>query len=173
MESSILADVHIRPFHPCDNVHELTLLLNRAYQKLTTKGLRYLAATQNVATTQKRIEKGQCYVAIYNNQLIGTITYYPKNKGDRHPWYKQAFVAKYGQFAVEPSFQHIGLGVKLIQLVEELAARDGFKEITIDTAASATELINFYLKRSYRFIDFATWKETNYTSVLLSKSLTQ
>ena len=46
----------------------------------------------------------------------------------------------------------------------------GAAEIALDTAETAEELIRFYLKRGYRFIEHVTWTDVvNYRSVVLSK----
>jgi GNAT superfamily N-acetyltransferase len=163
----------IRPIEKSDSLEALTMLLHRAYKKWADKGLRYLASYQDVQTTKKRLEKGQCFVALLDNNMVGTITYYSDVKNSRHDWYKQPFVAKYGQLAVDPSLQKSGLGSMLIDHVETLAQQDGFTEITIDTAESATELVNYYIRKSYRPVAYTQWKETNYRSVLLSKTLIQ
>jgi GNAT superfamily N-acetyltransferase len=106
-----------------------------------------------------------------NEKLIGTVCYYSPQKASGHPWYDKKNVASFGQFAVMPEYQRFGLGTKLIQFVEELALKDGAKEIAIDTAETANELINYYSKKGYRIVDEAKWEEVNYKSVILSKSL--
>ncbi len=168
--SDELARVSIRMLMSTDNLEELTQLLNIAYKKLADKGFKYLASRQDSQTTKRRVEKGQCFVAILDNKLVGAITYYSPDRASGHEWYDQNFVASYGQFAVDPQMQGLGLGGQLIKLVEDLATKDGAKEITIDTAEGA-DLVNFYSKKGYRFVAYAQWKQTNYRSVLLSKKL--
>ena len=63
------------------------------------------------------------------------------------------------------------MGGKLIEFVEQHAKADNAKDISIDTAEGAIELINFYSKRDYKFVGYAQWEETNYRSVMLSKKL--
>lgn len=169
--SDILSKIKIRPFVNEDDIEELTLLLNNAYKKLSDKGFKYLASHQDSSVTKDRIEKGQCFVVSHENKLIATITYYSPSQASGNEWYDQDFVASYGQFAVDSKFQNTGIGGKLIEFVEDLARSDNAKEIAVDTAEGAEELIAYYSKRDYKFVGHTQWKETNYRSVLLSKTL--
>lgn len=166
-----MANIQIRKLEKDDDLINLTKLLHLAYKKLADQGFRFLATHQDVETTKKRIKDGECYVAINENKIIGTITYYSQQNTYGNDWYNQNFVSTYGQFAVDPEFQKQGIGEKLIEIAEKLAVHDKAKEITIDTAEGAEELINYYKKRGYRFVGFAKWDVTNYRSVMLSKKL--
>ena len=164
-------NIQIRLFSEQDNIEELTKLLNKAYKPLSEKGFRYLGSYQDAAKTKERIESGECFVAVMDNIIIGTILYRSPTKAKGTEWTNQPFVASFGQFAVEPEFQQHGIGGKLITLVEERAKQDGAKEISLDTAEGATDLINYYSKKGYRFVGYTQWEITNYRSVLLSKNL--
>ena len=166
-----LAGLEIRPLNETDDIGELTQLLHLSYKKLADEGFRFLATHQDVETTKERIKKGQCYVAISESKIIGTMTYYSPSNTSGNEWYDQASVATYGQFAVSPEFQKLGIGGYLISIAEKTAKFDKAEEITIDTAEGATELIEYYKKRGYRFVGFAQWEMTNYRSVLLSKKI--
>ena len=163
--------IHIRPFSSSDDIEELTALLNRSYKKLSDQGFKYLASHQDSSITKKRIDEGQCFIALFDNKLIATITYYSPAQASGNEWYDQNFVASYGQFAVDEKLQKEGIGSKLIEHVETLARSDNAKEIAVDTAEGAEELIRYYSKRDYKFVGHTQWKETNYRSVLLSKKL--
>lgn len=169
--SDILNKIEIRQFKNTDDIDEITLLLNKAYKKLSDKGFKYLASHQDAAMTRKRMEEGLSFVALLENKIIATITYYSPKNASGHDWYNQDFIASYGQFAVDANFQTLGIGSKLIEFVEQLAKSDNAKEIAIDTAEGAKELISFYSKRDYKFVGYAQWEETNYRSVVLSKKL--
>lgn len=56
MNQTVLSEIEIKGIQPTDRLEELTLLVNRAYH---------------------------CNLAIYNQQIIGTITYYSKNTVDK------------------------------------------------------------------------------------------
>lgn len=163
--------VHIRKLSAEDDLEKLTELLHHSYKKLLDQGFRFLASHQDVATTKNRIDKGEGYVAEVEGKVIGTVTYYAPHLPNRYDWYNRQDVAFYGQFAVEPEYQNSGIGGKLIDFVEKLAVRDEAKEIAVDTAEGATELINYYKKRGYRFVGYTQWSVTNYRSVVLSKNL--
>lgn len=168
-DKDILNQVIIRPFAPSDSLNELTELLHRAYKQLADLGFRYLATHQDVTVTERRVKSGECFVALLENKIIGTVTYYRHKNKTINEWYQQPFVASYGQLAVEPEYRNIGLGSRLMELAESLAQRDKAIEITIDTAEEATHLISMYLKRGYRQVGYIQWQDTNYRSVMLSK----
>jgi DNA-binding winged helix-turn-helix (wHTH) protein len=44
-------------------------------------------------------------------------------------------------------------------------------ELALDTAETADDLIAFYTRRGYRFVDHVRWDAVNYRSVVLSKRL--
>ncbi|MGZ4049103.1 MAG: GNAT family N-acetyltransferase [Bacteroidia bacterium] len=170
--SDAFSKITIEPFSDENSIEELTKLLNKAYKKLSDQGFMYLASYQDSHITKNRIEKGQCFVAFFETKLVATITYYSPAQTSGNDWYDQNFVASYGQFAVDPKFQKLGIGGRLIDLVEKLALSDNAKEITVDTAEGASELISYYSKRGYKFVGHTKWEKTNYRSVLLSKKLT-
>lgn len=156
-----------------DSISEITLLLNKSYKLLSDKGLNYLAATQDDEITMNRIEKAyKCFVGIYNNKIVSTISLYAPRPSNNSSWYNEKFVAKVGQFAVAPEYQKYGIGGKMMDIIEREAGNiDNASEISLDTAETAYHLINFYDKRGYRYIETIDWDVTNYKSVIMSKSL--
>lgn len=154
-----------------DSIQELTYLLNKSYKSLYDMGLKYVAATQDVNTTIKRIEKAyKCLVGFCNGKIVATISLYSPKSSSTCNWYNKDFVAKVGQFAVLPEFQKFGIGRKMMDIVEhEARGIKNVKELALDTAETAYHLIDFYNKRGYRFIETTNWNMTNYKSVILSK----
>lgn len=171
MKGVQLSDIEIRRFKSDDDIEKLTQLLNTCYKKLLDQGFRYLASHQDSSVTRSRIEKGNCFLAFHQSELIGTICYYAPHQAGGHEWYDKPFIASYGQFAVKPEFQRFGIGKKLIDFVENEARKDKAEEVAIDTAEGAAELIRYYSAKGYRLVAYAQWNETNYRSVILSKAL--
>lgn len=166
-----LNDLVIRPLRDSDSIEELTELLHRGYRQLADMGLRYLATHQDAATTRKRISAGECFVATYENQIIGTITFCMPGIIGGSPWLKRADVGEFGQFAVDPPFQGNGVGTTMVEFIESLARQRGIRELALDTSEQAEHLIRWYTKMEYRFIEYVQWDVTNYRSVILSKTL--
>ena len=160
-----------RPFEADDSISELTLLLNNAYKILEDMGFNYTAAYQDENVTFRRINKGTCYIIKRENELIATITYSNTFQARGCSWYNKENVAKINQFAVHPKFQKIGLGSKILEIMEDIAKQDGAKELALDTAEGVDYLIEYNKKRGYRFIEFAQWEGKNYRTVILSKNL--
>ena len=161
--------IEVRPLSPADSIPELTRLLHRPYARLAAMGLRYMATHQSEEVTQERTGQGECYVAVANRMLVGTIMFKPADRTGGSPWLDRLEVASLGQFAVAPHVQALGLGVRLMDLVEARAAATGAAEIALDTAEPAMHLVAWYARRSYRLIEYAQWGHTNYRSVIMSK----
>jgi predicted N-acetyltransferase YhbS len=149
----------------------LTALLHRAYAGLAAQGLRYMATHQSDEVTRQRLSQGECFVAVADGTILGTILFKDATRTRGCQWYDRSEVACLGQFAVEPSLQANGLGRRMIALAEHRATATGAREIALDTAEPATHLVGWYIRLGYRFIEHAQWSHTNYLSVILSKAL--
>lgn len=163
----------IRPFGTNDSIEELAGLLNRAYKELGDQGLRYSAVGQSAEETKRRINGGQCFIAVVDGRIGGTILYRSRAKGGRQPWYGHPDVAAFTQLAVEPAFQARGIAKALLDYVEGLAREEGAFEIAADTAVDAKRLLQMYERRGYRIVDYTYWPNTNYCSAIFSKRLHQ
>lgn len=163
--------VQYRWLEGTDDLDEITQLLHRAYRPLSDAGKRFVASHQDVATTRRRIEKGETVIAVDQERIVGTITVMKPGKGGGSSHYSRGNVAACGQFAVEPEYQKKGIGSKLMQLAEERALEYGAVELALDTSEQALALIEFYARRGYRFVEHAQWDSVNYRSVVLSKIL--
>lgn len=164
--------IAIRPWHASDSVEDLTELLHRAYAGLAAMGLRFWATHQSAEVTRNRIAQGECLVATIDGRICGTIVYRNPLQTNGCPWYDRPDVASFGQFGVEPDLQRHGIGRLLLAEVERRAAAAGVAELALDTAEPASHLVRWYTSLGYRFIEHAQWRQTNYRSLVLSKSLT-
>lgn len=163
--------IEIRRLSEGDSIEKVTELLNEAYRKHLEEGLRYVASWQDEAITRRRMIDSECWVALIDGELVGTITLKPPERAGGHPFYDRPDVAIFTQLAVSPAHQHHGLGGKLIDRVEERAREMGAAQIACDTAQSAKALLEWYTHRGYRIVGTANWETTNYRSYLLSKRL--
>ena len=166
-------EIVIRTIKKEDSISELTTVLHSAYKKLKDMGLEYVASYQSEETTRNRIESSyRCYVAEYGSKIIGTICLYAPKHHENSKWYSNSFVSKFGQFAVNPSYQKLGIGSKLINIAEASAREiQGVTELSLDTAETANHLIAYYGKKGFRYIEHIKWDVTNYKSVVMSKKL--
>ncbi|HWB60770.1 MAG TPA: GNAT family N-acetyltransferase [Chthoniobacteraceae bacterium] len=64
-----------------------------------------------------------------------------------------------------------GFGSRLYRHVEAHARSLGAVELALDTAEGAIHLRSWYERLGFRFIQFISWDQTNYRSVILSKAL--
>ena len=151
---------------------ELTELIHRAYAPLAAAGMRYLGSYQDEATTRERCGLGESWVVERDGRVIAGVTWRHCPKPDEPPHYHRPDVAVFGQFVVEPEFQGRGIGGELLAKVESRAREAGFRELACDTAAPNEPLVAFYRRRGYRIVDRVRWKDANYESVILTKTLT-
>jgi GNAT superfamily N-acetyltransferase len=161
----------IRPIVETDSLEELTELLHRAYARLAAMGLRFFATHQTVEQTRSRVRSGRCFIAESDGGIVGTITLYQRKSDEGPAWYRRDGVGYFGQFGVEPGLQGRGIGNLLLEHVESEARTLGLEELALDTAESATHLIEYYARHGYREVDGVQWKDVNYRSVVMSKTL--
>jgi predicted N-acetyltransferase YhbS len=168
-----LALIEIRLATPDDDIGYLTALLHRAYARLGRMGLRYKAVDQSEEVTRQRMASGECYLAVADGAIVGTVLFRPPSLTRGSPWLDRPDIASMGQLAVEPGLQETGLGTRLMEWVEARAQACGAKEVALDTAEQAEHLRSWYASRGYRFIEFAQWAHANYRSVIMSKPLSR
>lgn len=166
--------ITVRMILPSDSFAEMTALLHRSYKPLADMGLRFVATHQDVPVTEERaMTNGLCLVAVCGEQLIGTITVNYPGWTMGSAWYERPEIAHFGQFAVLPEFQKLGLGTLLLTASEALARVMGASEIALDTSEHAHHLLRYYENRGYRFVEYVQWEEVNYRSKTLSKRLVE
>jgi GNAT superfamily N-acetyltransferase len=172
------AEITIRRLRPSDSIAELTDLLHRAYAKQVALGLHALASRQTPEITRKRVARGECFVAEMAGRLVGTIMFQEPSWGggggapESGPrWFRRPDVSNFSQFAVEPSLQGRGLGLRLLDTVEQRATELGMAELALSTAEPDTALVEFYRRRGFRDVERFDWGVTNYTSLIMSKAL--
>lgn len=165
--------VLFRLFNDEDSIDALTLLLNQSYKFLLDMGLNYVAATQDNEVTRSRVGKAyKCFIGELNKEIISTIALYKSAPSKICKWYSEKHVAKMGQFAVLPKYQKKGIGDHMLALIEFEASKiQGVTELALDTAETAHHLIQYYQDRGFRYIETIQWDETNYKSVVMSKTI--
>ena len=165
------SEIGYRRLSPADDVTAITDLLHRAYAPLAAAGLRFIASHQDAATTARRLAKGETFVATDGERIVGVVTLAETTATHGSPFYDRPDVADVGQFAVEPEYQGRGIGSRLLETVEARARAKGVAELALNTAEQALDLIAFYERRGFRFVETAQWRDVNYRSCIHSKRL--
>lgn len=162
----------IRRYHEGDSIPEITRLLHAAYAPLAAMNLRFTATHQGDEVTRSRLTRGLSWVTELEGEIVATVSLYPTPPATGScAWYREPGVFSFGQFAVRPDHQKAGMGGRLITLLETEAASRGATELALDTAEGAHHLIRWYGKLGFRFIQHEDWSNTNYRSVVMSKTL--
>jgi GNAT superfamily N-acetyltransferase len=163
--------ISLRRFRDSDSLCELTAILHLAFGRLGQMGLNCTGTDQTVEVTETRIGKGECYVAICNERIVGTITLYRPDPASESAWYHRPEVASVHQFGVDPEFQRRGVGTSLLNLAEAWARARGFQELALDTPHAARHLVKFYIGCGYRPVESVRFQAKRYVSVVLSKDV--
>ncbi|MFM9873194.1 MAG: GNAT family N-acetyltransferase [Fimbriimonadaceae bacterium] len=164
--------VVIRKWGEGDDIDALTLLVNRAYEVLKNQGLNYVGTFQDSEITKNRMRDGECWIALIDGNMVGSVILYPAGFMSGCPYYRDFGPAVFGQFAVDPDFQGRGIGRALIDTIENKAREMGAKILACDTSELAFDLISIYEKWGFKIVGEADWRpKVNYKSVILAKAI--
>ncbi len=165
-----LNSITYRQFNESDSIEALTDLLHHGYADHAAAGRKFFASHQTPEDTKKRINKGECWVAVSGSDIIGTISFnYPMNPAYGYPAVSNA--GTFYQFTISPEYRGKGLGNALLELAEQKLEALGADEIIFDTASTATELIDWYQRRGYLPCGTYQWRVTNYLSIVMKKPI--
>jgi uncharacterized damage-inducible protein DinB/GNAT superfamily N-acetyltransferase len=169
--------VSLRPLAARDSIEGLTALLHRAYAPLLERGLNFAAATQTVEQTRQRVAEGHCLVAESQGELVGTIIVCGPYDAEMAPWsaaapwYRDPDTAHLQQFAVDPRWQGLGVGRRLIAACERWARAHGYRWLVLDLAERASDLRAMLVETGYADMGPVQWPGKRYRSLAMRKSL--
>jgi len=166
-------NILIRPYQPGDSIPEITALLHKAFAKLAGQGMLYLASHQSDLITQDRLIQGASFIAVKNSAIVGTITVYGPYQEAEVPLYRREGVYHFGQYAVDPDLQGSGLGRRLYMTIENYCKAKKVQTLALDTAETASQLIELYQRWGFKIVDRVKWDVVNYRSVIMAKDLLQ
>ncbi len=150
---------------------ELTSLLHRAYRKQVEMGLRPLAGRQTEDITRQRAISGETFVAESGGALVGMILLNEQEDAAFPAHFTRPGVAHFSLFAVDPDCQGRGIGRLLLSATEARAGALGLTDLALSMAEPDQNLLDFYLRLGFRFVEDWQWPYTNYRSVILSRPI--
>jgi predicted N-acetyltransferase YhbS len=166
-------DIGIRRLRPTDSLDTLTDMLHRAFATLGSRGLNCTCTDQSVHTTRQRVNEGDCFVAIMDRHIVGTVTLHSPDQGSPVALYRQKTVASVHQLAVDPNCQNAGIGQALLKMAEAWAVNRGYQFLALDTPLAAGHLLAYYRRRGFDLLDCVQFENKNYRSAILGKSIAQ
>jgi GNAT superfamily N-acetyltransferase len=163
--------IQIRPLAQSDSLEDLTSMLHRSFSNLERNGMNCTCADQSTAETKQRARRGQCYVAVCDGRIVGTITLVQSDRRSVCHWYRRSDVASLHQFAVDPCFQGTGCGKALLLVATHWAHNRHYGELALNAPAPALGLIQFYVSQGFRVVEQVQLPGKTYDSSVLSKSI--
>ena len=161
----------LRRFDPRhDSWEALTRLLHRAFARLASLGLHCSCVDQAAGMTRERALAGDCFVAVCNGRIVGTLTVEGRDSNSQCEYYRQRSVASVHQFGIEPKWQCRGIGRALLAFAGHWAAARGYTQIALDTPFPADYLIAFYRAQGFSLVDVVRFAGRGYDSAVLSKA---
>ncbi|MBX2995907.1 MAG: GNAT family N-acetyltransferase [Bdellovibrionaceae bacterium] len=147
------------------DVPAVTQLVRSAYKELADRGLNYTATYQEEDVTRSRMNEGKTLLLLRNDEIVGTITARDENAVSKK---KCAYL---GQFGIKPELKRLGLGTKMMNMIEFWAQESGYECLQLDTAKPAAHLVDWYLSRGYEIVGETKFEGKTYESWIFEKPL--
>jgi GNAT superfamily N-acetyltransferase len=161
----------LRRLEDADSMEYLTDLLHRAFSRIGAMGIPCSCVNQSPEVTRQRISRGDCFVALSGDLIVGTITLYPPDAASDSKHYRNDSVGTLRQLAVDPLFHGRGIGSALLRLAENWALHRGYLWLALDTPEPADHLINYYRRQGFGIKETLQFSGRPYRSVVFSKSV--
>lgn len=157
-------DLNICP-RPIDiSFNDIQKLLSEAHKTNREKNLIYATEIQSVETLQGKITKDSvCYVALQNQELVGTMTVSFRTL---NYWYHTGEVAIIKLVGVLPKLRGKGVASTLLKKCISVAWEKGVKVIVMDSAEKNLSLKALALNHGFNIVDYCVYEGNNfYTTV--------
>jgi ribosomal protein S18 acetylase RimI-like enzyme len=153
---------------------EITELLHASYREHLEAGRKYLAATQTVEDTKRRLD-GRICIVCYDGEgkLVGTLAAKIIKKGpdSKRKWYEDDNYFYIEQMAVHPDYRDANImSMMALRAMKNKEVRKADSWMS-DTSMLATELVRSYVGLGFQIVDMVSWESTNYYSYVFRKAV--
>lgn len=163
--------IQLRRLQAQDCLEHLTGMLHRAFSLMGEMGIPCSCVNQSAEVTRQRVSRGDCFVALSDGVVVGTITLYAPDNASESSYYRDERVASIRQLGVDPALQGLGVGTALIRLAERWARRRGYSCLALDTPEAAGHLIEYYRRQGFHLRESLQFSGRPYRSVTFTKTL--
>lgn len=170
-QAGLPGHLRLRRLRQGDCVDQLTGMLHRAFSRLGEIGVPCSCVNQAPEVTRWRIARGDCFVAVSGERVVGTLTLCGPDATSDCRHYRDARAASVRQLGVDPHFQGKGIGTALLYLAEHRARRLGYGRLVLDTPEAAHHLIDYYHRQGFQVVETLQFSGRPYRSVVFAKSL--
>lgn len=147
--------IAIRPANPSD-AQKMTEIAKKAYAPYVPRMQKYpKPMLENYA---ELVEQGFCSILEIDGQIAGYIVLVPQENS-----------LLLDNIGIDPAYQKMGLGGKLLQYAEDTALKLSFGKIILHTNEAMTENLQWYPRHGYRLDEFR--EAEGYKRAYFSKDL--
>jgi len=145
-----------------DEIHEV---LWKAHEKNREKGMSMRYPSLSGDELRNLIgEKGKCFVAIYDGNVVGTNAFILKQN---LRWYaKGQIVAHFCLASVLPEYQGSSVYFSLNRYRQKYIDKLGIKIMDMDTAENNKLMQRLLLKQGYKYVDYMAPKSSHYSVIM-------
>ncbi len=147
------------------DVHDL---LWRANESNRNSGFVLKTSEMSEERLKDKIGDGNCYAAIADQKLVGTITARAKQG---RSWYCSGKYVSYMLAAVLPEYQGKHINTALAQKVFEYAEKIDANAVLLDTASGNGHALGIYRHQGFKLVDFQSRGDTDHYHVTMVKWL--
>jgi len=163
--------IRLRRLKPGDCLEQLTRMLHRAFFPLWEMGIPCSCVNQTTEVTRQRVDRGECFVAVCEERIVGTVTLYAPDAASESQHFRDTRVASLRQLGVDPRFQGKGVGSALLHLAERWARLRGYDQLALDTPKRADHLFDYYQRQGFHVVETLQFSGRPYRSLIFAKSL--
>ena len=147
-----------------DEIHEVLWKANEENRK---KGFHFSTAEMSGDQLRERIgEDGQCFVAMEDGKVVGTLSIRFLN---RNTWYAKGRIADGILSGLLPEYQGRHVNSALVKMMFDAAEQAGCKVIEVDTAEKNQHLIDIYKHYGFQLVGFKANPRGDHYSVIMAK----
>ena len=159
----------IRRFSSSDSIDEITQMLHHAFAPMAGLGATCQCVDQSNARTRKRMDRGDCLVAVADRRVVGTLTLEAPDACSPIVHYRKPTVASLHQFAVDPAYQRGGVGRAMLKVAVMWARTRQYAELALDTPSIALDVRSFYVHQGFELVQIVKLADRPYESAVMSR----
>ena len=135
-------------------------LIHRSFEEHINHGIVFTCSNFTLDDLKKKTDNGYITTVLLDRKLIGF--HYFSISGE----------CAYGEFlAINPEYKRQGIASEILRKETKFLLDKGIVCLIEDTSADALSSVKYHLKNGYRIVGFASYRSTDYYSLVFRKQL--